>query len=109
MKTFPKLSQSEVSLGIGGGRTINVQMLPVSAIGDLKAISADLGKCQSIDDFNRIHDRMVALAKTVLPDELSAQLERFQIPQLSELLGYLAYGDPDNDDQPVDGDPAKKN
>ncbi len=108
MKIFPKLTQTTVRIGVGDGRTINVPMLPISRIGELKSISADLGKCSSLEDYHAIHDRMVALAKEVLPPELSAQLLRFQIPQLSELLGYLAYGDPEDDDQPVD-EPAKKN
>ena len=109
MKVFPKLTQSTVSLGIGDGRTINVPMLPISAIGELKTMTADLGKCETADDFQQIRDRMISLAKTVLPPELVERLARFQIPQLAELLAYLAYGDPDDDDQPVDApDPAKK-
>ena len=108
MKVFPKLTQSTVSLGIGDGRTINVPMLPIARIGELKTILADMHKCSTLDDFTAIRDRMISLAGTVLPPEIAEKLVRFQIPQLSELLGYLAYGDPDDDDQPVD-DPAKKN
>lgn len=109
MKTFPKLTQSSVSLGIGDGRTINVPMLPISAIGELKTLTTDLGKCETADDFQQIHERMIKLAEPVLPQELVERLARFQIPQLAELLAYLAYGDPDNDDQPLDDpDSAKK-
>lgn len=108
MKTFPKLTQKTVRLGIGDGRSINVPMLPVYKLGELKAISADLGKCSTAADFNAIHERMLELAKLVMPPELVPQLQRFDIPKMSELLGYLMYGDPDDDDLPTD-DPAKKN
>ena len=109
MKTFPKLTQSSVSLGIGDGRTINVPMLPISAIGELKTMTADLNQCETTADFQQIRDRMMKLAGSVLPADLTGQLARFQIPQLAELLAYLAYGDPDDNDQPVDDpDPAKK-
>ena len=107
MKTFPKLLQTSVRIGIGNGKVINVPMLPVSAIGELKSFTAQLDKCESMAEFAAIRERMAAMAKTVLPADLTPQLERFQIPQLAELLGYLAYGDPEDDDQPVD--PAKKN
>lgn len=108
MKTFPKLLQTSVRIGIGDGKVINVPMLPISAIGELKSFTAQLDKCESMEEFAAIRERMVDLAKTVLPGDLTPQLERFQIPQLAELLGYLAYGDPEDDDQPVE-DPAKKN
>ena len=108
MKTFPKLTQKTVRLGIGDGRSINVPMLPVSKLGELKTISADLGKCETAAEFNAVHERMLELARTVMPQELCLQLPRLDIPKLSELLGYLAYGDPDDDDLPTD-DPAKKN
>lgn len=106
MKTFPKLSQTEVRIGIGNGQTINVPMLPISRLGDLKSISEDLAKCSSSADFNSMHDRMIELAGTVMPPQFMEQLRRFDIMGLSELLGYLAYGDPDGDDQP---DASKKN
>ena len=107
MKTFPKLTQTTVRLGIGDGRSINVPMLPLSKLGELKSISADLGKCEAAADFNAVHERMLDLARTVMPQDLCQQLPRLDIPKLSELLGYLAYGDPDGDDLP--DDPAKKN
>ena len=44
---------------------------------------------------------MIEIASGYLPEEFAEKLQRFPIEKLAELLCYLAYGDPDDDDQPV--------
>lgn len=108
VKYFPKLSQTHVRIDIGGGESRNVPMLPVERLQELKDCSAALIAAETNEAVEAVRGRMIALARTVLPPELSGNLERFQVDKLSELLAYLMYGDSAGDDQPVD-EPAKKN
>ena len=100
-KYFPKLTQTEVFIQTdehGGG--FNCPMLPVSALAEMENISLELSKAETIEAAEAVRSRMRSLACTVLPKECHDMLVRFGIPQLSDLIAYLMYGDPGNDDQP---------
>jgi hypothetical protein len=52
---------------------------------------------------------MVALCKSVIPAEYTANLDRFDCLALSELLAYLMYGDGDDQGPKEEAEePAKK-
>ena len=59
---------------------------------------------------SRMQSHQLALVRSVFPAELHEALNRFDIPKLTELVAYLMFGDPENDDQPKkEGKAAEKN
>lgn len=106
-KFFPKLTQTRVFIRTDeSGNGFNCPMLPVSALGEMNECSELMNNVDSIEVLETVRKRMIALAKTVLPPEIAENLERFDIPMLSELISYLMYGD--GDDQPKkEAEPAK--
>ena len=107
-KYFPKLTQTHVFIQTdesGGG--FNCPMLPVSALKEMNECSECLAKVSNLSEMESIRNRMIALAKTVIPDTYHENLLRLDIPKLTELIAYLMYGDTSNDDQPK-VDPEKK-
>ena len=104
-KTFEKLSQTHVRLDLPDGGSVNVPMLPVSAIPKLDGIGKRMAAAKDLDGVAAVRGEMIELALTVLPPELQAGVQRLRVDKLAELLAYLMYGD--DDDQPVPG--AKKN
>lgn len=107
-KFFPKLSQTHVFIETDtAGNGFNCPMLPVSALSEMNAIFEILQKAGSIDSLESARSRMIELAKTVMPAVYHENLGRLDIPRLTELLAYLMYGDPGNDDQPKEV--SKKN
>ena len=111
-KYFPKLTQTHVWIEDGSGSGFSCPMLPVSKIGELNEFSEALARIKTIDDgakaineLAKVRDRMVDLAKTVIPEQYHPNLMRLNVPALTELITYLMYGD--NDDQPPAE--AKKN
>ena len=108
-KYFPKLMQTHVFIQTdehGGG--FNCPMLPVSELATMQEFSDCLAKVTKIEDMNAVRNRMIDLVKTVMPAAYHENLERFDIPKLTELIAYLMYGDTTNDDQPKE-EPTKKN
>ena len=106
-KYFPKLTQTHVFIQTdekGGG--FNCPMLPVSALKDMADFSDCLSKVSNLAEMEAVREKMLTLAKTVIPDEYQQNLSRLDIPKLTELIAYLMYGDSANDDQPKD-DTAK--
>lgn len=100
-KYFPKLTQKEVFIQTdenGGG--FNCPMLPVSALNEMNECSVALQNCKTIEAFEGVRQRLVSLVKLVFPEEYQDALNRFDIPTLTELVAYLMFGDPENDDQP---------
>lgn len=100
-KYFPKLTQKEVFIQTdenGGG--FNCPMLPVSALNEMNECSVALQNCKTIEAFEGVRLRLLALVKLVFPEEYQDALNRFDIPTLTELVAYLMFGDPENDDQP---------
>ena len=98
---FPKLTQTHVFIETDtAGHGFNCPMLPVSALVEMNAIFEILQKAGSIDSLESARKRMIELIKTVMPEAYHANLGRLDIPRLTELLAYLMYGDPGNDDQP---------
>lgn len=106
-KMFPKLTQTMVSIGIGNDKCIDVPMLSIAQIGELNDLRTKLSNCKTDEDFIVLRRQMISLAATCLPAEYANGLERFPLEKMVELLCYLAYGDPDDDDQPTTT--AKKN
>ena len=110
-KYFPKLTQKEVFIQTdedGGG--FNCPMLPVSALNEMNECSVALQNCKTIEAFENVRQRLLALVRSVFPAELHDALNRFDIPKLTELVAYLMFGDPENDDQPKkEGKAAEKN
>ena len=99
-KYFPKLTQTEVFIQTdehGGG--FNCPMLPVSAVVEMEKISDRLGKVETVQEWAELRNKMIALARTVMPDAYKENLERLDVPQLVELITYLMYGDPAGDDK----------
>lgn len=106
---FPKLAQSRVFIETGAdGAGFNCPMLPVSALAEMNALYELLQGAKDVETLNRGRTRMIELVKTVMPPEYHANLQRLDIPHLTELIAYLMYGDPENNDQPRgDGDSEK--
>ena len=107
-KTFLKLAQTEVFIqtdGSGGG--FNCPMLPVGKMPEMNRLSEDLAKAVTPAEMDAIRRRMINLAGSVFPEDRRAGLERLDIARLAELIAYLMFGDPADDDQPRDD--AKKN
>jgi hypothetical protein len=71
-------------------------MLPVSALGEMKECSEMLKTVHTIEEFESLRLRLVALIKTVLPEPYCDNLERFDLTQLVEVVTYLMYGDDDD-------------
>lgn len=105
-KCFPKLTQTHVRIEVADGSSISVPMLPVSALGEMKECSEILKKVHTIEEFEALRLRLVALIKTVLPEPYCENLDRFDLTQLVEVVTYLMYGD--NDDLPNEAN-AEKN
>lgn len=107
-KFFPKLTQTHVYIETDTeGHGFNCPMLPVSALGEMNEIFEVLQQVSSIDSLESSRRRLINLAKTVIPEEYHQNLGRLDIPRLTELIAYLMYGDPGNDDQPREE--SKKN
>lgn len=94
-KYFPKLTQNTVWIEVQNGG-FHCPMLPVSALPEIDDISQTLSTTHTHEELRNVKARMVALAKTVIPDEYAYGLERFDCLALSELLAYLMYGDGDD-------------
>lgn len=103
-KCFPKLTQTHVRIEVADGESISVPMLPISALGEMKECSDMLKQVQTIEEFDALRQRLAALAKSVLPEQYCANIERFDLMSLVELVTYLMYGD--NDDTPQEN-PSK--
>lgn len=107
-KYFPKLTQTTVWIEVQGGG-FHCPMLPVSALPELDEISRILSETHTPEEIIAVKNRMVALCKSVIPAEYTANLDRFDCLALSELLAYLMYGDGDDQGPKEDvEDPAKK-
>ena len=105
-KCFSKLSQTHVRIELDDkGNYFNCPMLPVSSMSELNECSEIMAKCKNFSELESVRQRMIALAKTVLPEEYWGNLARFDFAKLAELLAYLMYGD--NDDLPKEN--AEKN
>lgn len=105
-KYFPKLTQTHVFIQTdekGGG--FNCPMLPVSALKDMAEFSDAMSKAESVAELDAVRIKMLALAKSVIPEEYQPNLDRLDIPKLTELIAYLMYGDAANDDQPKETPP----
>ena len=98
-KVFAKLAQKQVWIATDNeGNGFNCDMLPICSLAEMNACSEAIGKAKNVDDLEAIRQRMIALIKTVLPEQYHENLIRFDFSALSELLAYLMYGD--DDDQP---------
>lgn len=96
-KYFPKLTQTHVWIETDDkGNGFNCPMLPVSSLVELDACTEAMKQIKDIKELGAIRQRMIELAKTVLPEEYCINLERFDFLKLSELLSYLMYGDDDD-------------
>lgn len=98
---FPKLSQNQVFIQLDDkGNGFNCPMLPVSKLADLEECSAVLKGIESVESYGVAKKKLIALAKTVIPEQYAPNLERLTVEMLVELVAYLMYGDVKNDDQP---------
>ncbi len=96
-KFFPKLTQDEVFVQTKpDGSGFNCPMLPVSAMQDMESCSEALKKAETVEEIDAVKVQMRAIAETVIPEEYRANLARFDIPSLTDLLAYLMYGDGDD-------------
>lgn len=109
-KYFAKLNKKTVKIPVDEGKSIEAQLLPISDIGEMDAISEMLANV-SRENVREVQDRMIALISKSLPGYTEA-LRRFQLDELAELLALLMYGtnEPYNDDEErkEDGDGEKK-
>lgn len=105
-KFFPKLNQRQVRIELCEGKSVMVDMLPISALSRLGDFCEALDKATTRKEIEAIQAKMAELAATVIPEEFSYNLKRFTVNMLGELLAYLAYGD--NNDLAAE-DPEPKN
>lgn len=96
-KYFPLLNQTHVRIELADGKVLNCPMLPVSALADFREITEAFKNADSDEKIVAIRERMVNMAKTVIPSEYHGMLERFPLETLLELLAYLMYGDRDSE------------
>lgn len=108
---FPQLSKTTAHIGIGGGKWIEVPLLPVSAYAKFRDIQhrmATLNDKMTIAKRMELADEataeLSAMARSVLPVELHERIGRFSYGELSALVLVLCTG---NDDGEND-DPQKK-
>lgn len=110
-KYFPKLTQTTVFVQTDdAGNGFECQMLPVSAMNDIDKLSGELAEAASKKDLiaiRGIRNRMIDLAKTVIPEQYHENMIRLDVEKCIELLAYLMYGDPNGDDKAPEKD--KKN
>ncbi len=105
-KFFPKLSQTHVWIQTDeAGNGFNCPMLPVSALGEMNECSEAVGAAKTVADLEAARKRMIALIKTVMPEQYCINLDRFDFAKLTELIGYLMYGD--SDDLPKEEKPKE--
>lgn len=103
-KYFPKLTQTHVFIQDSpDGSGFDCPMLPVSALNEMHECSELVSKAKTIAEVEAVRKRLVALVKTVMPEEKTVALDRLAFDQLSELVAYLMYGD--EDDQPKSANP----
>ena len=102
-KYFPKLTQTKVFIQTDdAGNGFECQMLPVSAMNDIDRLSEELAKAANKKDLVAIRDirnKMIDLAKTVIPEQYHENMIRLDVEKCVELLAYLMYGDPNGDDK----------
>lgn len=108
-KYFAKLNKKTVKIPVDEGKFIEAQLLPISEIGEMDAISEMLANV-SRENVREVQDRMIALIAKSLPGYVEA-LRRFQLDELAELLTLLMYGtnEPYNDEveKPAEGGEKK--
>lgn len=98
---FPKLTQTHVFIRTDeAGNGFLCPMLPVSRLAELNELHDALAKVSKVEEMEGVRQKMLELVKTVMPPEYHSNLPRLDIPKLTELIAYLMYGDPDDDDQP---------
>jgi hypothetical protein len=95
-KCFPKLTQTHVWIQTEPGKGFNCPMLPISALSEMKECSDLLACVSTIEDFEQLRLRLLALVKTVMPEEYWNNLLRLDITQLTDIVAYLMYGDDDD-------------
>ena len=101
MKAFPKLMQDRVTIDLGGNKHIDVGMLPIRCIDEIRDIGDTLDRISNADpkemnkeeELEKVRQRMIALVKMSLPEEYCINLPRFKIDQLIDLISYLMYGE----------------
>lgn len=109
MIMFPTLGKTTVNIGIGKGKWIEVDMLPVSDYARFREIQSDL-TCipdESPQDFKnqkvkKAREEILAMAKKVMPPEM--RIESLDHSRLSLLVTTLCTGDDDSEKD----DPKKK-
>lgn len=95
-KCFPKLTQTHVWIQTEPDKGFNCPMLPISALAEMKECSDLLACVSTIEDFEQLRLRLMALVKTVMPEEYWDNLLRLDITQLTDIVAYLMYGDDDD-------------
>lgn len=110
---FSELGKKSVHIGIGDGKYIEVPMLSVADYAELQRIQKELAalngkkdttETQRIDAIVEARDKLIAMAKKVMPIELHDGLMRMDYMTASTLVAVLCNG---RDDAESD-DPQKK-
>lgn len=111
--TFPELTKTRVHIGVGNGQYIEVPMLTVADFSEFNCIQLELAGLKddtTKTDAEKVRavmdacQKLVELAKKVMPVELHEKLQLMDYAKLSSLVLVLCKGD---DDSEAD-DPAKK-
>lgn len=98
-KVFAKLAQRQVWIATDDlGNGFNCDMLPVSALSEMHCFQEAIARIKNIKELESIRNKMIALIKTVLPEQYHENLLRLDFSSVVELITYLMYGD--NDDLP---------
>lgn len=110
---FTELAKNSVHIGMGNGNYIVVPMLTVADYDDFQTLQYDLAQLnekpattqmQRVDAIIEARNKLAAMAKKVMPQELHERLGLMDYPTLSALVLVLCKG---KDDAEGD-DPAKK-
>ena len=96
MAVFKKLVQDHVRIDLGDGKSFSCPMLPVSSLGEYRAIAEAVTAAKDFPAITAVTARLVALVRTVMPLEYA--VERLKFDDLCALAAYLMYGD--GDDEP---------
>lgn len=112
-KFFPKLTQTKVFIQTDdNGNGFECDMLPVSAMNDIDALSVKLGTAaekRDVKAIGSIRKQMIDIAKRVIPEQYHENLLRLDVQKCVELLTYLLYGDPNGDDKAPAKSESEKN
>lgn len=114
MKAFKRLGQTHVDVLVGknedgSDKIVSCRLLKMERLAEYKDLTKRLFNVKDLKELDILKERIIALIReSGLPDEYAANLMRLDINELTEFLGYLMYGDTEENITGSSSDDAKK-